>query len=363
MKFIMYHYVREDQQTFIYESPLRTLSELCAGMTNEEMLKVSKEEQFIRHRNSCVKYPDPKYFPHLKYLCIDDFRKQLDFFERAYGFVSKKDFFDSFKTGKSPEGVVLTFDDGLKDHYDYVFPELKKRGLWGIFYVPVNTGDKIWKRFRLLTPHRVHVMLRDSGGVKVLAVLQKELWLNEIQIVPEYKEKFENTTYVGLTDEDAAMEVKRIINYYLAERDRVKVTDAMMRVLFPVGFEEVLIERHYMTDKMLRKMSRNGMIIGAHTVDHPVMSKLDRGEQDHQIGSCFRYIEGLRHFWKQPRTYCHPYGGKGTYNDTTLKILEEHNCLFSLDVNPRDVTDEDLRSNRQALPRYDCNLFTHGQTR
>ena len=72
-----------------------------------------------------------KNLPRLKFLHIDNFRKQLDFFESHYGFVSKKDFLDSLKTGEVNKGVILTFDDGLKCHFDYVYKELIERNLWG----------------------------------------------------------------------------------------------------------------------------------------------------------------------------------------------------------------------------------------
>ena len=76
--------------------------------------------------------------PFFKNLHIDDFKRQLDYFEKEYGFVSKKDFLDSFKTGKVPQGVVLTFDDGARCNYEHVFPVLKERNLWGIFYIPTQ---------------------------------------------------------------------------------------------------------------------------------------------------------------------------------------------------------------------------------
>jgi len=78
-----------------------------------------------------------KEFPYFKYLHIKDFKKQLDYFEQKFGFVKKDDFINAFniKNNKMPQGVVLTFDDGLKDHYKYVLPELLKRNLWGIFYI------------------------------------------------------------------------------------------------------------------------------------------------------------------------------------------------------------------------------------
>ena len=84
--------------------------------------------------------------PFFKYLHINNFIKQLDYFSNKFGFVNKNEFFD-YVTHPSPiktlvrsikNKIVLTFDDGFKDHYKYVLPELIKRDLWGIFYIPIS---------------------------------------------------------------------------------------------------------------------------------------------------------------------------------------------------------------------------------
>ena len=74
-------------------------------------------------------------FPNFRFLKFDNFKKQLDYFEENYGFVSKEEWNNFIYNGTlSSQGkVLLTFDDGFKCHYDYVFPELEKRNLWGFF--------------------------------------------------------------------------------------------------------------------------------------------------------------------------------------------------------------------------------------
>jgi len=99
-------------------------------------------------RNDSLEYPN---FNHFK---IESFKEQLDFFEKNYGFVTKDQFLESFETGIIPSGVLLTFDDGLRDHYKNVFPILRDREIFAIFYVP--TGHYTKKEKQLLAVHRVH---------------------------------------------------------------------------------------------------------------------------------------------------------------------------------------------------------------
>lgn len=292
--------------------------------------------------------------PFLKRLHIDDFRKQLDYFEKKFGFVKKEDFLNALKTGEVPSGVVLTFDDGLKDHHQYVLPELIKRNLWGIFYINNNS----YKRRKLLTPHRVHILLGKCGGKKIFEYLTKIV--SKDMIVEQYQKKFEKETYKGFTDEDASIETKRILNYYISDQYREAVIDKLIDKFY--RNENDLVKEFYLNEQEIKDLSNTGMILGAHTENHPVMSKLSRIEQENEILPCFEYLEKLLKEKGQIRTYCHPYGGELSFNQDTVKILERANCIFSFDVSPRDITKDDLKKKRQALPRYDCNLFRFGQS-
>ena len=35
---------------------------------------------------------------------------------------------------------------------------------------------------------------------------------------------------------------------------------------------------------------------------------------------------------------------------------------FSFNVEPRDISLDDLKNRKQALPRYDCNQFLYGKS-
>lgn len=104
-----------------------------------------------------VRQNDPE-LPYFQHLHLEDFEKQLDFFSEQFGFLSKADFLQSLETGTPKDGVVLTFDDGFKDHYQYVLPCLRERGLWGIFYIP--TG--FYHSGKLLDVHRLFTCFLEN---------------------------------------------------------------------------------------------------------------------------------------------------------------------------------------------------------
>ena len=66
-------------------------------------------------------------YPNLKALEISEFRKQLKWFKNKFDIINYDDLIDILKIEKSRRRkIILSFDDGYKDHYEYVLPELKK---------------------------------------------------------------------------------------------------------------------------------------------------------------------------------------------------------------------------------------------
>ena len=297
---------------------------------------------------------DTERQPNYYHLDIDDFRRQLDYFEDNFGFVSQDQFFsiisDEQVNDGLPSGVVLTFDDGLRDHYDVVLPELERRGLWGIFYIP--TGPYV--NDQLLDVHRIHVLLGEVSGVELLEHARN---IVDEDIIPyERRDQFREETYIDHNDTEVTKKVKRILNYFVSDKYQTEVLDELVR---RVDHDPVNISEFYITESEIRDMEDCGMIVGSHTVNHPVLSKLEKDNQRTEIADSFSFLDDVAN--KLPvRTFCYPYGTSHTFNEDTINILEEVNCKLSFKVEPSDVKEADLRNRIYALPRYDCNEFPHG---
>ena len=67
-------------------------------------------------------------FPKIKGLELEDFKKQINFLVKNYSFLNINQILKKIYENKDipTNSIILTFDDGFKDHYDYVFPVLKK---------------------------------------------------------------------------------------------------------------------------------------------------------------------------------------------------------------------------------------------
>jgi peptidoglycan/xylan/chitin deacetylase (PgdA/CDA1 family) len=285
---------------------------------------------------------------------VDDFVKQLDYFGNVFGFTNKEDFQESISSAKPSTGVVLTFDDGFKDHYHYVLPKLLEYGLWGIFYIPISPllTDK------LIDVHRIHQLIGKHGGKTIADALQGIL--TKDMLSHERVKEFQSETYKKQNNDSSTNYVKRALNYFIDYRYRENVIEQLMSDFYPN--ESDLTHNFYMTSAELEHMHNSGMVLGSHTVNHPVMSKISIDDQKREIMQSFDMIESITGEIAL-KTFCYPYGGFHTFTSQTERLLEENGCLFSFNVESRDINQEDLINRRQALPRFNCNEFPYGSRR
>lgn len=291
-------------------------------------------------------------YPNFRFLDVGDFRKQLDFFQSEYGFLTREEWDSYIFHGTMPEHdgkVLLTFDDAMYCHYDYVFPELVKRGLWGIFYVPTLP----YLEKKLLDVHRIHLLCGAFDGRDLLSVTSQNV--SEEMIPFEKREEFRNQTYSRQKNYEGVSEFKRILNYFISNDYRSSMIDVVARS-FSYKFSP---SRFYVSEQALQEMSKQGMIIGSHTHSHSVMSKLSRQDQNEELSKSFEFLEP--YYDSNHKTYCHPYGGFHSFNEDTVRLLNEHSVTYSFNVEDRQMNHLDRINSRQHLPRYDCNLFPHGK--
>lgn len=300
-----------------------------------------------------VRQYDPR-LPYFRYLDVRNFAKQLDHFEKKYGFVTKDEFRKAIndKTlGDAKGKILLTFDDAMSCHYEFVFKELKKRKLWGIFYVP----SQQYQNEKILDVHRIHLLCGAFEGKKLLSLLKAHLDENMIsdKKIKEFRE--ETYTEADQINYEGISEFKRILNYFVSYEFREGLIDLVAEQL---GFE-FKASNFYVSVEKLKEMHRSGNIIGSHSISHPVMSKLSDIKQYAEINGSFNFLRNIGCI--DTKTYCHPYGGFHSFNKTTIEALNTNNVEFSFNVEPRDISNKDLISSIQFLPRYDCNLFPFGE--
>jgi len=296
--------------------------------------------------------PAPDGLPHFRYLHLEDFKTQLDYLDHEFGFVAREDFLKAVENGGSfPDGVVLTFDDGFTDHVDYVFPELERRGIWGMFFIP--TG--VYGAGEMLDVHRVHSLLGAHGGAAMLKALREKI--EPEMLANEHREEFRAKTYTDQDNDAATDEFKRILNYFMDGAARKSVLDGMMADFCN---EKAVAEKLYMSRKDIARLQNAGMIVGSHSVTHPVFSNIGAEEQRREVADSFAFLDDVTG-GLDLRTFCYPYGHTHTYTPETVAILADNNCQMAFTTGNVDATAQDFAMRPLEVPRYDCNRFPHGQ--
>jgi len=289
--------------------------------------------------------PKVNQLPYLKYLPLDVFSSQLDYFSEHYGIISRTDFFTAIDKGISPSGVVLTFDDGFSDHADYVLPELERRGLWGIFYIP--TGSYSERTDKLLGVHRLHWLVGKYGADEIMKRTMP--LIREEMLDTETIEAFDKEIYTYTDYDESDKQVRRLFNYYISYNWRDEILSELMRTS---EIECEIAEKFYLSAAQINKVISSGSIIGSHTKSHRVLSRLDEDGQRDEIGNSVRFIASLGQ--DAPHCFAYPYGYKTSYNDTTLRILEQEGVHNAVVFDNAELT---TPFSRYELSREDCNKF------
>ena len=252
---------------------------------------------YVRRYNSSL--------PNFKFLEIQNFKEQLNWFENEFGFVTQKEFTEIVMNQKpitNSGKIILRFYDLFSDHYHYLYPELINRGLWGIFYVP--TGP--YHSNKILDVHRIQLLCAIVPGKDLLS---QTLALVSEDMIDDWKiEEFKSNGTGGFRyhkkneiNLEGIMEVKLILNYYLNTQHKQSIIDQLCSI-FNIKFDT---SDYYLHSDQITEMSQNGMIFGSHTVTHNVMSTLSKSEQTKEIEESFGYLD--QYIKQDYKTYCHPY--------------------------------------------------------
>ena len=233
-------------------------------------------------------------------------------------------------------------------HYEYVFPELVRRGLWGIFYVPT----KPYVEDKMLDVHKIHILCGKFTGDVLLKTCRSRI---SDEMVPFARRKeFKNFTYNKQNNDPSISIFKRLLNYYVSDEIKEYLIDQISNDLgffdFPLSF--------YCSRSELYEMAKRGMVLGSHTVSHPVMSKLNSDKQHKEIISSFDFISKFPD--QIHKTYCHPYGGFHSFDSETIRILNQEQVDYSFNVLPKDIDFKFNINDKHSLPRFDCNEFPFG---
>ena len=190
-----------------------------------------------------------------------------------------------------PDATLLTFDDGMRDHYLNVFPLLKARGLSGLFFVlarPPQAG--------LVLGHKIHYLLAALGQDGLRAAVWQRL-------SPDQQQRFEQAETRYRARYDGLDLFKAVLQRELSDEIESLLSELIAR---HVGDENALATDYYLRPAQIREMTAGGMHFGGHSVTHPWFDFISAQRQDTEIAASAKWLAAIE---PGPWSFAYPYGG------------------------------------------------------
>ncbi len=191
-----------------------------------------------------------------------------------------------------PRACLITFDDGLRDHYENVFPRLQAAGLSGLFFALARRpGDG------LTLPHRIHFLLPRLGLNGLRAALVALLPPADVAAF-----RAAEAHYATLWS-DPVDALKTAL-----QRDLAAAVAEPLRFLMAhhIGQENRLADAYYVNAAQVEAMLAGGMHFGGHSLTHPWLDWLPSDEASAEVGASATWLSRLA---AGPWSFAYPFGG------------------------------------------------------
>lgn len=293
-----------------------------------------------------VRDPEGSRFPDIHGLPVDGFRHQLDYVRRYYDVVSMEQVVAACVDGADlpDDPLLLTFDDGLADHYANVLPVLEDAGLPAAFFA----SSRPLVEHRVLDVHKIHHVLAageppDRLLSQLVALLRDELSPGGFEEVRDLVDGYD----AGRYDPPEVIAVKRLLQRDLPRPVRTEVVDRLFRE--HVTRDEAAFSRElYLSEQQVREMLGSGMYFGCHGHAHLWLDRLEPSELERELDRSLAFLERVgapTDDW----VMCYPYGATST---AVVEAARSRGCAVGLLAEPgiADLDDDPMR-----LPRLDTN--------
>lgn len=287
--------------------------------------------------------------PDIKGLSIEEFRGQVAYIRRYYNAIAVEDLLAALGSPDQPlppRALLLTFDDGYRDHFENVLPVLAENGLRGCFFPPAKAVTK----HEVLDVNKIHFILAavpDKTRLLTSLFTLLDEARGEFQL-RDRDDYYRQLAHPGRFDTAEVILIKRLLQRELPEVLRKSITGELFEQ-YVTQDESAFSQELYMGIAELRAMREAGMWIGSHGYDHYWLDTLDEQAQEREIDLSLRFLQAVGsdiENWVMGYPY-------GAYDDSLLGILRSRGCRagFTTEVRIADMDREDPLT----LPRLDTN--------
>lgn len=243
-----------------------------------------------------------------------DFEKQIVHLVKNYKVISLDEMVARVKRRDSLRRcVAITFDDGFRDNYENAYPILRKYNVPATIFLTTGYIDSrkapwfIKLRYIFMQTAKTHFHLSHNGTIISHPMHTKD-------------EKF-------AASDKAMAYLKKC-----PDEERLPLLDRLCEQLGVNEFEG--LNDLMLTWDQIKEMAEHRISFGAHTVNHPILSRTSMEIAAREIQESKRTIEEKL---KKPVTsFAYPFGKKSQYSPEIFSILQElqFKCAVTTESKP-----------------------------
>jgi peptidoglycan/xylan/chitin deacetylase (PgdA/CDA1 family) len=288
-----------------------------------------------------VRDPEGGAFRGINACPVADFEGQVEHLLRNYQPLEPGVLLSAARDGTSiPDGFVLTFDDGTRDHWDNALPVLERHGLHALFApigLPYLHGRIPFVQKNQLVRGRLGEDRLPDAFVAAAAELAPDVdvpGIMEQAPIGDYRrgtEKYLRFKYAS----------NRLIPF--------DVSVAVMDRLFSEHVsddEAAFIRELYLSTDEIVELRRRGHTLAGHSVAHPSLPRLDEAAQEREIADSVAWLGGL--IGERIEWFNYPYGD---YDERSERVCERVGLEIAYSTRP--PADWSSHDDRFRVPRVD----------
>lgn len=268
-------------------------------------------------------------FKGLKGITPEYFRDQIESLLRWGKALTLQDLISILngEKNKPNKAFYLTFDDGLKDHYNTVFPILQEYNLTGSFY-PL-TRPYIDKKIPTVEKQRFvqYCFYEDYFMFLYDFYSTIETYFPEtFRSIPLLNKENIKKSQHYLKDSSFYSDEERFYRYlrdkHISCNEFVHIIDILFKKYFTS--EKKFIETMYISENELKEIKKHNMDIGSHTHSHPFLPNITKEKQEFEINNSINFLSNLLE--EELDSFCYPFGA---FNEDTIEILKKQNIKIA----------------------------------
>jgi len=253
------------------------------------------------------KHPD-KFSYYLTGVTPEMFNAQMRFLSRHFAAISLEDAVDRIHSGQGlPKNAVsVTIDDGYEDCYTFAYPVFKKYGIPATIYVTTNqigSSEAFWV-------DKIGYIFKEGNH-------RKQHYANSVLGQMEFGHAHNRRAYV----EQVIQKLKLVSD--IEKNDVIRD----LKDFFQVSDKDLKVD-YNLTWAQIRKMSENGISFGAHTVTHPILTRIPLSAAEREIAESKLKIEA--EIKKQVYGFCYPNGTEADFDESIITVLKRLGFTYAL---------------------------------